>query len=606
MRISTTCVVLLSLAMTACKKEAPLPAAASEPTAEEARAFVAAVDADLRRVWFEEELAAWNHATDINDTNEAVLSQKSAATMAYLSEIIPKASRFDDLELDDDTRRQIDLLKLAAGLPAPDDGSKRERLAEVSTKLAGMYGKGEWCPEDGGACLGLGELSAQIGDTSLTPTERRTAWERWRAVSVPMKPLYADFVELGNEGARELGYADMGSLWRSSYDMEPDAFATEVDRLFAQVEPLYEQLHCHVRAELNEKYGDDVVPPKGPLPAHLTGNMWAQDWALLYNDLVPYPEQPSLDISDKLADWDAVKMTKTAESFFVSLGLDPLPESFWTNSMLEDPGDRDVECHASAWDVGMRDDLRIKMCIQPDADNLYTLHHELGHNYYYHYYYTLPTLYQQGAHDGFHEAIGDAIMLSVTPGYLEQIGLLDEVSDSREALINKQFQDALQAVAFLPFGRMIDQWRWDVFDGSVPPERYNEHWWELRRRFQGVAAPSDRPDDAFDPGAKYHIPGNTPYMRYFLAHILQYQFHAALCESAGHEGPLHTCSVYGNHEAGDRLKAMLAMGASKPWPEALEVGTGTREMDARALLTYYAPLMEWLREENAGRECGWQ
>ncbi|MCB9693636.1 MAG: M2 family metallopeptidase [Alphaproteobacteria bacterium] len=602
--------LLLLLALAACKKDGGTsrPAGGGEPTPAEAQAFVKQVDTDLRQVWYEEELAAWKHATDITDANEAALATKSADTMAYLSETIPKTSRFDGLEVDFDTRRQLDRLKLAAGLPAPNDPTKRERLAEVSSKLSGMYGKGEWCPPEGGedACLDLGELEAIIGDTSKSPADRQLAWERWRTVSVPMAPLYAEFVELGNEGARELGFADMGALWRSTYDMEPDAFATEIDRLYAQVEPLYEQLHCHVRAELNAKYGDEVVPPGGPLPAHLTGNMWAQNWDLLYNDLAPYPDQPSLDVTAKLADWDAVKMTKAAESFFVSLGLDPLPETFWERSLLEDPGDRDVECHASAWDIGMRDDLRIKMCIKPDADSLYTLHHELGHNYYYHYYHTLPTLYQAGANDGFHEAIGDAVMLSITPGYLKQIGLLDEVSDSKEALINKQFQNALGAIAFLPFGRMIDQWRWDVFDGSVPPEQYNAHWWELREKFQGVAPPAPRPADAFDPGAKYHIPGNTPYMRYFLAQVLQYQFHRAMCESAGHTGPLHTCSIYGNEAAGERLKAMLAMGASKPWPDALEAGAGTRQMDASALVAYYGPLMDWLKEKNAGRECGWE
>jgi peptidyl-dipeptidase A len=603
MRVTLSCLALL-----ACKsKSPPVPAEPAPATAEEARAFIEQVDADLRQVWFEEELAAWNHATDINDANEAVLAEKSAATMAYLSKTIPQASRFDGLALDDDTRRLIERFKLVAGLPAPSDPARRARLAEVSTKLSGMYGKGEWCPAEGGACQDLGELSAIIGDVARPPAERQQAWERWRTVAKPMAPLYAEFTALGNEGAAELGYADMGALWRSKYDMPPEDFAAEIDRLYAQVQPLYEQLHCHVRAELNEKYGDDVVPPGGKLPAHLLGNMWAQNWEQLYNELAPFPEEPSLDVTKTLKEdgWDAIRMTRSAESFFVSMGLDPLPDSFWTNSMLVDPGDRDVECHASAWDVGMRDDLRIKMCIEPDADNLYTLHHELGHNYYYHYYHQLPALYQSGAHDGFHEAIGDAVMLSITPGYLAEIGLLDEVSTTDEAVINKQFQNALGAIAFLPFGRMIDQWRWDVFSGDVTPDAYNAHWWKLRAEFQGIAPPSDRPDDAFDPGAKYHIPGNTPYMRYFLAQVLQYQFHAAMCESAGHDGPLHTCSVFGNEAAGDRLRAMLSMGASKPWPDALEAGAGTREMDASKLVAYYAPLMGWLEEQNADRTCGW-
>ncbi|MCB9676148.1 MAG: M2 family metallopeptidase [Alphaproteobacteria bacterium] len=582
---------------------------ASAKTTEEADAFVKEVDAGLRKVWTDAESAQWTLATDITDDHEKAAAKADEATMAYMSEVIPQATDYDGVDASPETLRQIELLKRAAGLPAPSDPEKRARLAEVSNQLASMYGKGKWCPEGGtpDQCQDLAALEAIIGDVSLPPEKRQQAWERWRTVSVPMKPLYEEFVSLGNEGASELGFADMGLLWRSGYDMEPDAFAAEVDRLYAQVSPLYEQLHCHVRAELNEKYGESVVPAKGPIPAHLLGNMWAQDWDQLYPGLTPFPNEPSLDVTAQLEKqgYDSVKMAKTAESFFVSMGLDPLPQTFWERSMLDRPEGREVECHASAWDIGMQDDLRIKMCIQPTQEDLYTLHHELGHNYYFHYYHTLPVLFQSGANDGFHEAIGDAVMLSVTPTYLKSIGLLEEASTTDEAVVNQQLQNALGAIAFLPFGRMIDQWRWDVFAGDVQPDAYNAHWWKLRQQFQGIAPPAGRPADAFDPGAKYHIPGNTPYMRYFLAQILQYQLYRGMCEAAGHQGPLHTCSFYGSKEAGERLKNMLAMGASRPWPEALEAATGTRQMDGQALIEYYQPLMKWLEEQNADRECGW-
>jgi peptidyl-dipeptidase A len=601
---------LFSLSLlTSCGSRAPEPVPAAEPTGptfEDGHAFVRENDAKLRELWVARETAWWAYETDINADTETKAAEAGEAAMAWMSEAIPRAATFDGVEgMNPDAMRQLALLKTQATLPAPADAALRKELSEISTKLGGMYGKGEWCKTEDD-CRDLGTLSDTIA-TSKDPAELLEAWEGWRTISPEMRPQYQRFVELGNTGATEIGYADMGKGWRSGYDMSPEAFETEVDRLWTQVEPLYKALHCHVRAQLNESYGDAVVSLDGPIPAHLTGNMWAQEWTNLYGSLEPYPDQPSLDVTAAIQaqEWDEVKMVKTAEGFFTSMGLDPLPESFWENSMFSKPEDKDVVCHASAWDVGYNDDLRIKMCIKPDMEDLVTIHHELGHNYYYHYYYTRPMLYQSGANDGFHEAIGDAIALSITPTYLNQVGLLEQTSDSDEAVLNKQMQDALSKVAFLPFGRMIDQWRWDVFSGKIAPEDYNKGWWELRERYQGIAAPSERGEDHFDPGAKYHIPGNTPYMRYFLAHILQFQFHEAMCEAAGHEGPLHTCSVYGSKEAGAKLQTMLEMGASKPWPDALEALTGTRQMSADPLVNYFAPLAVYLEEQNQERTCGW-
>ena len=285
--------------------------------------------------------------------------------------------------------------------------------------------------------------------------------------------------------------------------------------------------------------------------------------------------------------------------------MDPLPETFWERSLFTKPKDREVVCHASAWDVSYDNDLRIKMCIKVDEEDLITIHHELGHNYYYMYYHTLPALYQQGAHDGFHEGIGDTLALSVTPGYLQKVGILGAVKKNDKALINLQMKEALDKIAFLPFGKLIDQWRWDVFSGKVPADKYNEAWWALREKYQGIKAPVARSEADFDPGAKYHIPSNVPYTRYFLARILQFQFHQALCKEAGYTGPLHECSIYGSKAAGDKLKAMLAMGASAPWPKALAAITGSEQMDASALVTYFQPLMGWLEKQNEGRQCGW-
>ena len=606
-----TLLALGAIAVVGCPKSAvPEPATAVGPTADDARAFVQQVDAGLRAVWVAEAEASWTYATDITDEHAGLSAQATEAVMAYLSKAVKDSVQFDGVEgLDADTARQLKLLRLSTSLPAPDDAAKREELATLWTDLEGMYGKGEYCPTED-TCQDLGDLEKIISTAGSPDANYDTlldAWTGWRTISPPMREKYERFAALGNEGAGELGFGNLGELWRSGYDMTPAEFETEIDRLWEQVKPLYDELHCHVRAELAEKYGEDKVPLDGPIPAHLLGNMWAQSWDNLYPMLEPHPGQQSLDITASLAEqgYDHLKMVKSGESFFTSLGLDPLPQTFWERSMFLKPADRDVVCHASAWDVGFNDDLRIKMCIKVDAEDFETIHHELGHNYYYHYYYQKPVLFQNGAHDGFHEGIGDTLALSITPGYLREIGLMPEGEDSEELALNKQMQSALAKIAFLPFGRMIDQWRWDVFSGKVDSANYNHHWWTVREKFQGVAAPVERTEADFDPGAKYHIPGNTPYIRYFLAHILQYQFHEALCREAGHEGPLHTCSIYGSEAAGEKLQAMLEMGSSKPWPDALEAVAGTRQMDATSIINYYQPLMTYLEGQNADRTCGW-
>ena len=591
------------------KSEGGDAAAEGAAQAEAAVAFVADNDKKLRALWVESETKAWDQATNITPETEKAAAEAHEKVMAYIGKAVPEARAFDGVEVEAETRRQLELLKRATSLPAPQDADKRKELATISTELEGMYGKGKYCtdPAKEDTCKDLGALSDVLADMEASPAERLEAWKGWRTVSPPMRPKYARFAQLGNEGADSIGYDDVGQLWRSGYDMTPDEFETEMERLWQQVKPMYEQLHCHVRAKLSEEYGKDVVDPSGKIPAHLLGNMWAQEWGNIYPLMEPYAGQPSIDVTKALHDkgYDAQKMVKAAEGFFVSLGLDPLPETFWERSMLEKPEGRDVVCHASAWDPSYADDLRIKMCIKINMEDFVTVHHELGHNYYYHYYYKLPVLFQQGANDGFHEGIGDTLALSVTPQYLKKVGLLDEVSDDPKAVVNKQMQDALDKIAFLPFGLLIDKWRWGVFNQDIKPEDYNAAWWKLRADYQGIMPPVERTEEDFDPGAKYHIPANTPYARYFLARILQFQFHKALCDAAGHEGPLHTCSIYGSKEAGKKLQAMLEMGASKPWPDALEAIAGTRKMDAGPMLEYFEPLTKYLEEQNKGRSCGW-
>jgi peptidyl-dipeptidase A len=579
------------------------PAAPPKPTPEQARAFVQRSNAELKALWTDWARAEWVKATYITPDTQVLAAKAHEKVLEYMSDAIRRASEFDGLDLDADTARQLHILKTSQSLPAPRDPTKRARLAEIAAEMESIYGKGKVC--EGQVCRDLGQLSETLAN-SRDYDALLEAWSGWRTVSPPMRDLYEEFVGLANEGARDIGFSDLGELWRSGYDMEPAAFSEEVERLWQEVSPLYEALHCHVRARLSEKYRGKV-DDTGLIPAHLLGNMWAQEWANIYPLVEPYPGASDLDVTRALKrnKLDAIQMVKLGERFFTSLGMDPLPETFWDRSQFTKPRDRDVVCHASAWDVTYENDLRIKMCIKPTEEDLITIHHELGHNYYYNYSHQLPVLYQSGAHDGFHEGIGDTLALSVTPGYLKEVGLLDSVARSEKALINLQMKEALDKIAFLPFGKLIDDWRWQVFAGKVAPERYNEAWWQLRAKYQGIAPPVERAADAFDPGAKYHIPANVPYTRYFLARVLQFQFHEALCRAAGHEGPLYTCSIYGSQAAGDRMKAMLSLGASKPWPEALEAITGQRAMDGKALVTYFGPLLAWLETQNQGRSCGW-
>lgn len=606
---------LVALALSSCAKKpetepvvatkaAPPPAkAAAKPTPADAKKFIAETDVALKKVLADWERSEFVKATYITHDTETIASQRHERYLAFMSQAIQDATKYDGLELDADTARRINLLKVAQSMPAPNDPVQRKKLADLASRMSSIYGKGKYCRGDD--CRALGELSKVLAN-SHDYDELLDAWQGWRTISVEMRPMYEEFVSVANDGARELGFADLGVLWRGAYDMSSEEFEVETERLWQQVKPLYEALHCYVRAQLSKKYGKKV-DPKGKIPAHLLGNMWAQEWGNIYPLVEPYRGQASLDVTAALEKkkYSATDMVKMGEKFFTSLGLDPLPETFWERSMFTKPADREVVCHASAWDVAYDNDLRIKMCITPTEEDFITIHHELGHNYYYMYYHQLPVLYQAGAHDGFHEGIGDTLALSVTPGYLKDVGILKKVAKNDKALINYQMKVALDKIAFLPFGKLIDQWRWDVFSGKVGPDDYNAAWWKLREDYQGIQAPVARSEKDFDPGAKYHVPSNVPYTRYFLARILQFQFYRAMCKIAGHEGPLHECSFYGSQEAGAKLKAMLAMGASRPWPEALEALTGERQMDATAMIDYFAPLSAWLAKQNEGRTCGW-
>jgi peptidyl-dipeptidase A len=585
------------------------PHAQAPATLAQAEAFMKKAEDQLQDLGVRASRASWVQENFITDDTETLSAQAQEKLTAVVTQLALDARRFDKLKMPPELARKFMLLKLSLTAPAPNNDAERKELTEIATWMDGAYGKGKYCKSQADGkqkCLSLNDLERILAN-STNPDELQDAWVGWHTISPPMRKRYARFVELSNKGARELGFKDTGSMWRSNYDMTPEEFSAELERLWRQVEPLYVSLHAYVRKQLIKKYGKIADRPDGLIPAHLLGNMWAQEWGNIYPVVAPKDSDKGYDLTQLLKDHkvDELGMVHDGVHFFSSLGFAEPPDTFWERSLFIKPRDRDVVCHASAWDIDNQEDVRLKMCIEVRDEDFVTIHHELGHNYYQRAYRNQPTLFQNSANDGFHEAVGDTIALSVTPEYLKEISLLDKVPPE-SADIGYLLKMALDKVAFLPFGLFIDQWRWKVFSGEITPEQYNKMWWELKARYQGVAPPVERSEADFDPGAKYHVAGNVPYVRYFLARILQFQFHRALCETAGQKGALHRCSIYKNKAAGDRLNKMLAMGQSRPWPEALEAISGQRQMDATAILDYFAPLKKWLDQQNQGEKVGWQ
>jgi len=579
---------------------------AAPKSADDAKQFLTNVNNTMLKLGIEAAEAGWVAQTYITEDTEALDARAQQQIIEAVARYAKEAAAYNGVQVPPEARRQLDLLKLSLVMVTPSDPGESTELTKIASGLRSAYGRGKWCadPAKPQTCMNIDDITKVMAESRSEP-ELRKVWEGWHTISPPMRKDYARFVELSNKGAKELGFADTGAMWRQKYDMPADDFTKELDRLWEQVRPLYVKLHAYVRMKLRAKYGD-VVPQDGPLPAHLLGNIWAQDWSNVYPLAAPANADSGYSLTDilKRRKTGATDMVKAGERFYTSLGFAPLPESFWKRSLFVRPQDRDVVCHASAWDIDSEDDVRIKMCIQPTEEDFNTIHHELGHNFYQRAYKAQPVIFRDSANDGFHEAIGDAIALSVTPEYLVRIGLLDKAPDTSRD-IGLLMGRALEKVAFLPFGLLIDQWRWKVFAGEVSPSNYNKAWWDLRLKYQGVAPTSPRGEDFFDPGAKYHVPDNTPYTRYFLAHILQFQFHRALSQAAGCKSPLHRCSIYESKEAGQKLNAMLTMGLSRPWPEALEALTGSPKMDASAILDYFAPLDKWLDEQLKGQKTGW-
>ena len=552
--------------------------------------------------------AYWIGSNFITYDSQKVVADYGKRNTLDALETSRKASTFNNLEVSVSDRRKLELLKSSFVMPPPFDEGLAGELSQISTKLEAMYGTGKHCYEDG-TCLDL-EAFENIIDSSRDPDELLKAWTGWHEIGKPMKPMYMRMVEIGNQGSQDLGFDGLSDLWFSKYDMPADKFLDETDRVWEEVKPLYEALHCHVRNELNAKYGDEEVSLEGPLPVHLLGNMWGQTWGNIYDIAYTEASSNSVDVTQIIKDKEINEknMVELAEDFFLSMGFESLPDSFWERSLFIKPVDRNVVCHASAWNLDPEtNDLRIKMCIEKNEEDFITIHHELGHIFYYQAYNHLPTLFQGGANDGFHEAFGDLLTLSITPEYLNKIGFISEAEaeKAKTDAIGLLMKQALEGVVVIPWALMLDKWRSGVFNGDITEDNLNQSWWDMRESYQGITSPVERSEDYFDPGAKYHVPANTPYTRYYLARIMQYQFHESLCNEIGFSGPLHECSIYGNAKAGEKIIATMAMGQSVPWQDSFEKITGTRELSGTSVMNYYRPLKQWLDKQNENRACGW-
>jgi peptidyl-dipeptidase A len=600
MRLTGLVVLLVASAVGGCRGQ----------TEDDAKAWVAQYNIDAEVVWYDAVEADWTYNTNLTEYNMNKSLEKADAAAAFDNAKALEAKGFDYQNFVDSLlkREFSKIVDIGYAILPPD---KYRRLNQLSGDMQMIYSTAKVCNRPGdtsGTCYPLDPDLSLIVATSTDWNELVWAWQGWRDVSGKLMPdMYAEFVGLLNEAAVLNGFPDNGAYWRSWY--ESDTFRQDCENLWQQLKPLYQQLHAYVRRKLQERYPTEPFPAEGHIPAHITGNMWAQDWNNIESLVRPFPDKPGVDVSEEMRNqgYTADRIFRLSEEFFTSLGLIAMPQEFWDKSMITKPSDREVVCHASAWDFYNHIDFRIKQCTEVDMEWLLTTHHEMGHIEYYLQYKEQPVQFRDGANPGFHEAIGDTMSLSVTtPEHMMAIGLLPNFVDDPDGDLNFLMQQALSKLAFIPFGYLIDQWRWNVFEGTTSRQKYNQHWWEQRCKYQGVSPPVVRSGAGdFDPGAKYHVPANTPYIRYFVAHILQFQFHKALCQAAGNSKPLHRCDIYRSTEAGTLIGNMMKLGSSMPWQDALEAMTGSRVMDAQPLVEYFQPLLTWLNQQNAGQPVGW-
>ncbi|XP_019522936.1 PREDICTED: angiotensin-converting enzyme 2 [Hipposideros armiger] len=562
-------------------------------------------------------LASWDYNTNITDENVQKMNEAGAKWSAFYEEQCKRAKdyRLEDIQ-NATIKRQLQILQQSASPVLSEEKSKR--LNTILNTMSTIYSTGKVCkPNNPEECLLLEPGLDNIMASSTDYNERLWAWEGWRSeVGKQLRPFYEEYVALKNEMARGYQYEDYGDYWRSDYETEGtsgfqysrDQLMRDVERIFEEIKPLYVQLHAYVRSKLMDTYPSHISPTGG-LPAHLLGDMWGRFWTNLYPLTVPYGQKPNIDVTDAMVNqkWDAKKIFQEAEKFFVSVGLPNMTKGFWENSMLTEPGDgRKVVCHPTAWDLG-KGDFRIKMCTKVTMEDFLTAHHEMGHIQYDMAYAIQPYLLRSGANEGFHEAVGEVMSLSVaTPKHLKTMGLLPpDFNEDNETEINFLLKQALNIVATLPFTYMLEKWRWMVFNGEVPKEEWTKKWWDMKREIVGVVEPVSHDETYCDPASLFHVANDYSFIRYYTRTIFEFQFQEALCKIARHEGPLHKCDISNSTEAGKKLLEMLRLGKSEPWTYALESVVGSTNMDVGPLLRYFDPLFTWLKEQNSNSSVGW-
>ncbi|XP_071039603.1 angiotensin-converting enzyme isoform X1 [Parasteatoda tepidariorum] len=545
-------------------------------------------------------ISIWNYKTNLTDYNKREYNKMNEEIKAFHDETRKNATSFAWENLEDIDVAALNWFLYMSKKPDEKVVENAAKLKKVITEMEEIYGKAKVCSYLSTflqpCTLELDPDISEIMKESRNYQELKHFWTQWRdETGRKMRGDYLRYIDLNNEN----GYSN------TQFEVDEDYFL-----MWETLKPLYRELHAYVRRKLIGKYSESYIKPNGPIPAHLLGNLWAYSWGNIFDLVIPYPNKKSVDVTKAMREKNItpLDMFKIAEKFFTSIGLKPMPPEFWNKSIIEKPLNREMVCHPSAWYFFDGNDVRIKMCTSVDMDNLATVHHEMGHIEYYLHVQDLSLYQRHGAHPAFHEAVGDLIALSVTTtDYLERIGLLEEATDDPETEINILLYMALEKIAFQPHGLIVDLWRSNIFNGSTDKSELNKAWWKLRLDYQGVCPPVLRSEDDFDAGALYHVGADITYLRYFASIIVQFQFHQALCEEAGHKGPLHKCSIYKNKKAGKLLSDMLKLGSSVPWTEAMKLITKgkTDKMDSASILEYFQPLYAWLKKQNRNEFVGW-
>uniref|UniRef100_UPI0039BD93C6 Angiotensin-converting enzyme 2 n=1 Tax=Homo sapiens TaxID=9606 RepID=UPI0039BD93C6 len=591
--------------------------AAQSTIEEQAKTFLDKFNHEAEDLFYQSSLASWNYNTNITEENVQNMNNAGDKWSAFLKEQSTLAQMYPLQEIQNLTvKLQLQALQQNGSSVLSEDKSKR--LNTILNTMSTIYSTGKVCnPDNPQECLLLEPGLNEIMANSLDYNERLWAWESWRSeVGKQLRPLYEEYVVLKNEMARANHYEDYGDYWRGDYevngvdgyDYSRGQLIEDVEHTFEEIKPLYEHLHAYVRAKLMNAY-PSYISPIGCLPAHLLGDMWGRFWTNLYSLTVPFGQKPNIDVTDAMVDqaWDAQRIFKEAEKFFVSVGLPNMTQGFWENSMLTDPGNvQKAVCHPTAWDLG-KGDFRILMCTKVTMDDFLTAHHEMGHIQYDMAYAAQPFLLRNGANEGFHEAVGEIMSLSAaTPKHLKSIGLLSpDFQEDNETEINFLLKQALTIVGTLPFTYMLEKWRWMVFKGEIPKDQWMKKWWEMKREIVGVVEPVPHDETYCDPASLFHVSNDYSFIRYYTRTLYQFQFQEALCQAAKHEGPLHKCDISNSTEAGQKLFNMLRLGKSEPWTLALENVVGAKNMNVRPLLNYFEPLFTWLKDQNKNSFVGW-